>query len=59
LKLNRFFLDLVENKALSIINLVPLGNIILALSEPSIKYVEPDMVFTFAFFLYLKNIAYA
>jgi len=51
LKLSRFLLDLLKNKALSIINLVPLGSIILAFLEPSIKFVEPDIVFIFAFII--------
>jgi hypothetical protein len=51
LKRSRFLLDLVENKVLSIINLVPLGSIILTFLEPSIKFVEHDIVFIFAFII--------
>ena len=47
-KLSRFLLDLTEYKALLIWNIVPHGNIIVALSEPSIKSVGPDIVFTLA-----------
>ena len=48
LKLSIFLLDLIEYKASLIWNIVPHGNIIAALPEPSIKSAGPDIVFTLA-----------
>ena len=49
LKLSKFILDLLEYKASFIWNLVPFGNIMFALPEPSTKFIVPDMVLTLAF----------
>ena len=42
-------MDLIEYNASLIWNLVPFGSIMFTLSEPSIKFVVPDMVLTLAF----------
>ena len=41
-------MDLLDNKASLIINVVPPDNIIFALPEPSIKSAGPDIVLTLA-----------
>ena len=46
LKLSNFLLNLLEYNALLIYNSVPPGNMMLALSELSIKFTVPDIVFT-------------
>jgi len=52
LKLCRFFLDLIENKTLSIINLVLLENITSSLLMSLIKSVESDNCIHFAFIIF-------
>ena len=48
MKLSRFLLDLLENNASLIINVVFVDNIIFTLPEPSIKSAGHDIVLTLA-----------
>ena len=57
LKSNKFLVDLLEYNASLIWNLVPFCSIIFALSDPSIKFVVLDMVFTLTF-VNVKSIKY-
>ena len=49
LKSSKFLLDLLEYKTSFIWNVVPFGNVMFILPEPSTKFVVLDMVLTLVF----------